>query len=341
MATCLLGIGANLGDRSATLDAAVDRLTRDARVRVQRRSPWHETAAIGGPASQPGFLNGALVVETTLTPGSLLQLLHEIELSLGRERSGHWHPRTIDIDLLLYDELVVADVDLVVPHPRMAVRRFVLESAAEIAPDFWHPPTGWTIAQLLAHLNTAHQYAAVTSSRSELAKRLAVEVAKRVGAQLIDLQPSTSSRLLAASSTSPGGLELAHSWARQLDVERWPAAAAPGGSGWVVSSGWFVESRLVDFQDRLGRGAASPVAESAALWQELSARVTQPKLILAVECSLSGAVGVERLSSLGEPFATALAAQLSLPGQGPVLRLVADDWDRAVIEAVAALEAAT
>lgn len=341
MATCLLGIGANLGDRSATLDAAVDRLTRDPRVRVQRRSRWHETAAIGGPASQPGFLNGAIVVETTLTPRSLLQLLHEVELGLGRERPGHWHPRTIDLDLLLYDELLVTDVDLVVPHPRMAVRRFVLEPAAEIAPDFWHPATGWTIAQLLAHLNTARQYAAVTSSRSELAKRLAVEVANRAGVQRIDLEPSATTLDAAASSTSPGGLELAHSWARQLDVERWPAAAAPGGSVWVVSSGWFVESRLVDFQDGLGRGAASPVAEPAALWQELNARVTQPKLILAVECSLSRAMGVDRFSSLGEPFATALAAELSLPRHGPVLRLDADDWDRAVIEAVAALEAAT
>jgi len=341
MATCLLGIGANLGDRSATLDAAVDHLTRDLRVRVQRRSRWIETAAIGGPASQPGFFNGALVVETTLAPRALLQLLHEIELALGRERSGHWHPRTIDLDLLLYDDLVVADVDLVVPHPRMVVRRFVLEPAAEIAPDFLHPPTGWTVAQLLAHLDTAHQYAAVTSSSNALAKRLAADVAKLAGAQRIDLEPSATTLIRAASSTPPVWLELARTWARKLDVERWPRAAAPRGSAWVVSSGWFAESGLIGDLDHLARGAASPAAGSAVLWQELNARVVQPKLILAVERRASNAGADEEFSAANEPFATEIGAELSLPGHGPILRLDADDWDRAVIEAVAALEAAT
>ena len=339
MATCLLGIGANLGDRSATLDAAVDRLTRDPRVRVERCSRWHETAAIGGPASQPGFLNGAIVVETTLTPRSLLQLLHEVELGLGRDRPGHWHPRTIDLDLLLYDQLLVTDVDLVLPHPRMAVRRFVLEPAAEIAPDFWHPATGWTISQLLTHLNTAHQYAAVASSSYAQAKRLAVEIAKRAGAQRIELEPSATTLDAAASSTPAGWLELAHTWARELDIERWPRAAAPRGSIWVVSSGWFAESRLLGELDRRARGAAS--SATASSWRTLNARVVQPKLIIWVESRGAYAVAVDELSAAKETFATALTTELSLPRHAPVLRLEADDWDRAVIEAVAALEAAT
>ena len=341
MATCLLGLGANLGDRIATLDAAVERLTRDPRVSVRRRSRWIETAAIGGPAAQPGFLNGALFVETTLAPRALLQLLREIEHALGRERSGRWHPRTIDLDLLLYDDLVVSDVDLVVPHPRMAVRRFVLEPAAEIAPDFWHPSTGWTVAQLLAHLNTAHQYAAVASSSNALAKRLAAEVAKRAAAQRIDLEPSATTLLMAASSTPQSWLELARGWARELDVRGWPREATPRGNSWVVSSGWFGESRLVGDLDRLARGAASSATASAASWRTLNARVVQPKLILWVESRGTYAGAVDEMSAANESFASALAAELSRPGHGPVLRLDADDWDRAVSEAVAALDAAT
>lgn len=341
MATCLIGIGANLGDRSATLDAAVERLSHDSRVRVLRRSHWLETAAIGGPDSQPEFLNGALVVETNLAPRALLQLLHEVEGTLGRERQGHWHPRTLDLDLLLYDELQIADIDLIVPHPRMAVRRFVLEPAAVVAPDLLHPPTGWTVAQLLAHLNAAHQYAAVTSSDHILATRLALDVASRTGALRIDLEPIATAAASAAGSTPPGWLELARTWARELDLKRWTAAATPGGNSWVVSNRWFVESRLVGDLDRLACDVRSPAAESAAAWQDLNAGIVQPKLILAIEVRASQAGGVDRLPAANEPFAQALATELSRPGQGPVLRLDANNWDRAVIEAIAALAGAT
>lgn len=341
MATCLIGIGANLGDRSATLDAAVDRLSHNSRVRVLRRSQWLQTSAIGGPASQPEFLNGALVVETPLAPRAVLQLLHDVESALGRERKGHWHPRTLDLDLLLYDKLVVADDDLVVPHPRMAVRRFVLEPAAEVAADFCHPPTGWTVAQLLAHLNTSHQYAAVTSSSSALSTRLAVDIASRSGAQRIDLELNATSAASAAGSTPPGWLELARTWASELDVERWRAVAAPGGNSWVVSNHWFAESRRAGDIDHPAHDAVSSVAESAAAWQELNARVVQPRLILAVERRTSRAGGVGYSPAANEPVAAALAAELSRPGHGPVLLLDADDWDRAVIEAIAALQAAS
>lgn len=341
MATCLLGIGANLGDRSATLNAAVDRLTGDPRVRVQRRSRWIETIAIGGPSAQPAFLNGALLVETTLAPRALLQLLQDLELALGRERPGHWHPRTIDLDLLLYDELIVAEADLVVPHPRMAVRRFVLEPAAEIAADLLHPPTGWKVSQLLENLNIAHQYAAVTSSSDALAKRLATDVAQRAGARRIDLEPDALTLIRDASSTPSCWLELACAWARDLDAENWPRFALPRGSGWVVSTGWFAETRLIDELRSPAGDVASSAADSSASWQALNADVVQPKLIISIESHGANARALHELSATTVQWASALASELSLAGHGPILRLDADDWDRAVNEAVAALAAAS
>ena len=94
-------------------------------------------------------------------PQALLAEFQKVEADLGRQRNEHWGPRTIDLDLLLYDDLTLADPDLVVPHPRMAWRRFVLEPAAEVAPEMLHPGTGWTIARLLDHLNQTPWYLAI------------------------------------------------------------------------------------------------------------------------------------------------------------------------------------
>jgi 2-amino-4-hydroxy-6-hydroxymethyldihydropteridine diphosphokinase len=137
---------------AANLDRAVARLSATPGIRVLARSCWHVTAAAGGPAGQPTFLNGAVTIETAHCPWALLDLLLDIERDGGRQRQCHWGPRPIDLDLLLYDGCVLDTPRLAVPHPRLGYRRFVLEPAAEVAADWLHPLIGWTIGQLARHI---------------------------------------------------------------------------------------------------------------------------------------------------------------------------------------------
>jgi 2-amino-4-hydroxy-6-hydroxymethyldihydropteridine diphosphokinase len=140
--------GSNLGDRREHLDRAITLLAEKAG-RVRKISSLYETEPVGF-RDQPWFLNVALELETGLAPEELLHHCWEIENGEGRTRPFANAPRTLDLDLLLYDDLVLATPSLVVPHPRMAERRFVLEPLAEIAPDVLHPVLKATIRALAA-----------------------------------------------------------------------------------------------------------------------------------------------------------------------------------------------
>jgi 2-amino-4-hydroxy-6-hydroxymethyldihydropteridine diphosphokinase len=153
--TAYVGIGANLGDRLAALRAAVRRLGRGPGTRVPRCSPVYETAPWGPVPDQPAFLNAVCEVVTTRAPRGLLAHLLAIEAALGRVRGVAQGPRTIDLDLLLYDDLVLTEPGLVVPHPRLHERAFVLAPLADLAPDLRHPVRGATVRELLGVIGTA------------------------------------------------------------------------------------------------------------------------------------------------------------------------------------------
>ena len=242
MPVCLISLGSNEGDRQQNLEAAVARMAAHRQIKLLARSSWHETAPIGGPPGQDGFLNGAVTLETSLAPHELLACLHDIEAELGRRRAERWGPRPIDLDLLLYDDLVSGGADLVsggadlmsggadlmsggadlmsggadipvcreqcgtfdrqecpphrgktcelmLPHPRMAWRRFVLEPAAEVAGSMRHPTIGWSIARLLEHLNDSRPYVAITGSIAAGKTRLAERLARAISGRLISEQP--------------------------------------------------------------------------------------------------------------------------------------------------------
>lgn len=152
----LIAIGANLawppvGGPLAVCIAAVRALER-ADVRIARRSSWYRSAPV--PASdQPDFVNGVIAVETALAPADLLGLMHDIEARFGRERSVANAARTLDLDLIAYDNLVRTGPEPpILPHPRLADRAFVLRPLAEIAPDWRHPVLGATAEALEAAL---------------------------------------------------------------------------------------------------------------------------------------------------------------------------------------------
>lgn len=147
-----IAMGSNLGDRRFVLDGAVAALRGHPAIHVRKVSAWIETEPVGGPPGQPRYLNGAAEVETTLSPPALLAALQAIEERFGRVREVPRGPRTLDLDLLLYENRVMDEPGLIVPHPRMAERRFVLEPLAAIAPDAWHPVLRATAAELLARL---------------------------------------------------------------------------------------------------------------------------------------------------------------------------------------------
>lgn len=149
--TVYLSVGSNLGDKRAYLDRAAAALEARADIRGMACSQWIETAPYG-PVAQDPFLNGVIRLETFLSPHALLDVLHEIENAAGRERKVHWGPRTLDLDILFYGDLVMADETLILPHPDLENRAFVLEPLKQISPYVRHPVSKKTAQQLLTQL---------------------------------------------------------------------------------------------------------------------------------------------------------------------------------------------
>jgi 2-amino-4-hydroxy-6-hydroxymethyldihydropteridine diphosphokinase len=241
MPRCLIGCGSNLGKRREQLDLALDLLRFMPGVELVAVSRYLETRPIGGPAGQGGYLNGACLLDTDLTPHDLLGALMAVEHTLERRRDERWGERTVDLDLLLYDDLVLSSADLTLPHPRMATRRFVLEPSAEIAAELPYPPGGCTVRELLDNISVPHPLVAVVGVPGSGATEVAVAVADATLARLVRAAmplPSgeaewrhgsaggagrarEATTIAAVPSAVPQWLAVAERWQRPLAADQW------------------------------------------------------------------------------------------------------------------------
>ncbi len=158
-----IAVGSNLGDKEAYIRQGVETLRRKEKCVVERVSELIVTKPYG-VEEQPDFLNGMIELRTLLFPQELLDVLHQVEQEANRERNMRWGPRTLDLDIIFYDDCVVDQEKLQIPHPDMENRQFVLKPLAELAPYLRHPLNGKTVSQMLAYcIQTAGKDSQITS----------------------------------------------------------------------------------------------------------------------------------------------------------------------------------
>jgi 2-amino-4-hydroxy-6-hydroxymethyldihydropteridine diphosphokinase len=145
--TSAIALGSNLGDSRVILNAALATLATMPEISLQARSSWYQTKAVG--PVQPDYINGCALLQVNISPQQLLKTLLAVETQFGRVRTQHWGARSLDLDLLLYDDLIIESPTLTLPHPRMQERAFVLVPLAEIAPNWIEPVSRLAIAELV------------------------------------------------------------------------------------------------------------------------------------------------------------------------------------------------
>jgi 2-amino-4-hydroxy-6-hydroxymethyldihydropteridine diphosphokinase len=155
MSKCAIALGSNLGNSLDILENSLTALANIPGIAIKNTSSWYQTKPVGNIDPQPDYLNGCAVLEVAQNPTELLTLLQATEVQFGRVRRERWSARTLDLDLLLYDDLILDSPSLTIPHPRMHERAFVLVPLAEIAPNWLEPVSGVAIAKLLRSVDTS------------------------------------------------------------------------------------------------------------------------------------------------------------------------------------------
>jgi len=318
MTTCLVALGANCGNRAEFLRRAVDLLRGHEKIDDIRVSRWHETRPVGAPDASGEFLNGCMRLETGLPSGELLDLLQRIEDDLGRRRDVRWGARTIDLDLLLYGDAVIDSPRLCVPHPWMAIRRFVLESAAEVGAEMIHPKIGWSVSHLLAHLNTAAPYVALTGTSARSIERIGEAVAGQCDWRFLRV-PAGKAR---PASIAAVERETSLVAARAAEL----ASAAVSDANRVISGFWIEQSLA------LAELSAEQQEALSHRFQTAQQTAPTPKLVILLRFTQDDE------SPASGNFAE-LKRRATRAGRGPFLLLNAVPQKQAVAEVLAALEA--
>ncbi len=150
-----LALGGNLGNPREAFKSAAKRLKQNQRIELIAASALYQTPPVGGPDGQPDYLNAVVELATDLTPEELLDFCREIEDAAGRTRAVRWDARTLDLDLLFYDQLILDTPALCLPHPRLQERHFVLLPLAELAADLPHPQLQQSVSEIVAQLPAA------------------------------------------------------------------------------------------------------------------------------------------------------------------------------------------
>lgn len=146
-----IALGSNLGNSQETLNLALETIAKTEGITLKKYSSFYQTAPIG--PKQPDYVNACALLETTLTPYQLLETLQKIEYEFGRVRLERWGARTLDLDIIIYGDLILNEPDLIIPHLLMSERAFVLVPLAEIGSDLIEPKSGLTVKQLLANVD--------------------------------------------------------------------------------------------------------------------------------------------------------------------------------------------
>lgn len=331
MATALISLGSNLGDRAATLASALAALAATPEVRVVRASKFYETSPVGGPGFQEPFLNGAAVLETTLEPEALLDVLQRVENEHGRVREEHWGPRTLDLDLLTYDEVVLHTPRLTLPHPRMSYRKFVLEGVVEIAPQLQHPLVARRYDELLGHLNAARDYVAFVGPNGiggvDFRSQFTAEAADCGGAKLVDATPRDVPAFAELHSSPSLGTITGLKFIRARLTAIQDSLKDSGGK-WIADDGWLL-AEMSELAERASNDDGRLFEAESTSELEALLRLT-PKLVIVLRTKdESPASAIDALKRL--------LPNVSLP---PVLDLDISDRERALTEFAAALDAA-
>jgi 2-amino-4-hydroxy-6-hydroxymethyldihydropteridine diphosphokinase len=274
MTPAYLALGSNLGDRKTILDAAVAALAETPGVVVQAVSLYHDTAPVGGPTGQGAFLNAAAAIATSLDPFSLLDALHAIEAEAGRVRTVHWGERSLDLDLLLYGDRILDEPTLTIPHPRMSVRRFVLNPLAEIAPNVIHPLTRRTIVELIQHLDGKPHFVCLIGMPLVVFRRVA-EALNAIGIYEATGSDRSYEAETDLSVVTPDFLTILDRKMREFDTSRWSEEI--WGDRWMIS----------DFcPDLMARDASYRLEDKGRehwreLYRECRPRIVRPSFIAA------------------------------------------------------------